>query len=325
MEKHRQYLPDFVSSKKKTVAAHESHFEKYGKFVTYDKYTGKFRDFKNEWKFSSKVHTLLLHARRCDCECQVELTLLNLAHTMQDVAILKQKVEDVLPKNMFYYLTANFMQHRKSWDNDTFVKQLEEIYAKRSLDLETKNNDTFDKLLKELIGVPCFRRFLAATAKENTLIKILDLCLQTFAVDVDYVAIVSRINQQQEQHSQELDDIFLRLREFPMFYVNRVYKPLGFITFYDFSKADSTPQHNKFDIISPRYGRIYLPWKCKRVLFIALVKRDKNCHISKIPKDVLNIIIKYTEMISLPSARSFRSQECTDLMFEDKKKSCNLM
>jgi hypothetical protein len=325
MEKHHKHLPDFVKSKKKVVAAHERHFEKYGKLVAYDKYTGEFRDFKSEWKNTEKGKTLLSHARKCNCECQVELTLLNLAHTMQNVAIIKQRIEDVLPENMFYYLTANFMQHRMSWNDSTPTTRLEEIYAKRARDVETKASDSFDELLKKLVEVPCFRRFLASIAKGDTLIKILDLCLCKSMTDIDYVDILMKM----PILTEERNDLLVRLRKCPVFYVNRVFKlspHLGFGTLHDWLKITGVTRYGeKLDLLSPRHGRICLPWNCKRVLLIAIMKRDRGSPFSKIPKDIFNIVIGYTETIALPSAKSFKYEEPVDSQRKDKKESCTLM
>lgn len=336
MEKPRQHhhLPSFVSPKKKRPV-HEGSFEKYGYLVTYDRYTGKYFDFKGFYELMFRNKTIS-HAKRCDCTCQVELSMANVGHFVDhDYGILKKRIEDVEPRDMFYYLTGNFLQHRRYWTHEDVVVVLEKIYAKRansaysspgSFDFSADSD--FDRLLRQLIKKPCFRRLLASTSAGYTAARLIELCVGLDAEDVDYAAMVYRLIREDDNVvvSSRVKTVADLLHTYPRFYINRTFIfSENCMTLFDVIQ----PLDECRSLLGPRQVHITLPWPCKRLLFLARLKRSGKCPLSALPLDVLKIIIAFCETVSLPRARAFylETGKTKDPTKEKRQhsKTCNLM
>jgi hypothetical protein len=305
----------FTSSKKqnKHRAASERHFEKYGKLVAYDPYTGDFRDFKSLALVppSTKV---IKHAKRCNCECIYELTLQNLGHfENSDNEILKQRIEDVGHHEMLHYLTANHMQHRSLWTREPLIEKLEVLYSKNPQlcagHYKFDETSQFDDLLRKMIQRGCFRRLVAFTAKGYTLFRVMELCLDNKFTDVDYAHMMYQIIKTSwHMETPDSTQLATALAKFPNFYINSVH--LGVISRVVFTLSDTNLLFDDACLLFYiRVARIALPWKCKRLLLAAVLKPQKKCNLSVIPLDILKIIIRYSETIRLPDSRKMTMYE----------------
>lgn len=328
----RHHLPSFVTPKKNKRPLYEGTFEKYSYLVTYDRYSGKYSDFKSDReRFDNK---LMLHAKQCNCECQIELSMAKLCHIVDhDYAILKKRIEDVEPRDMFYHLTGNFVQHRRYWTHEDVVTVLEKIYAKRakmplngdgSFDFAT--NSDFDLLLQQLVKKQCFRRLLASTSAGYTTARLIELCIASDFEDVDYASMLYRLirNDSNIVTSLRIKSVVELLSKYPRFYINRAFFfSDGNKTLFDIIQ----PLDECDSLLGPRCSKIQLPWACKRLLLLARFKRSDKCFLSRVPLDVLKIIIEFCETISLPRARGFYCETKSLIAKEKEKqsKTCNLM
>lgn len=203
--------------------------EEYGKIVQYNPYTGEFRDIftTKEFKpYPEDSSDLLKIARYCNCSCQWELTFEGMGQSNRHSdAILSKKIQDVDKKDMFYYLTGNFLQH----DGSTFkmIWQLENLYKNGSYSTSKSpgnynflKGSEFDLLLENLVTKsPCFRRALAKNSYGWTSLRVFELCFIHQMKDVNYNTTISAIFVNIENEPR-FGSIVAQLKTWPYYHIN---------------------------------------------------------------------------------------------------------
>lgn len=289
--------------------------EEYGKIVQYNSDTGEFRDISTtiELKpYQNRPSDLLTMNRYRNCsDCQWESTF---GWMGQRNAMLNKKIQEVDEKDMFYYLTGNFLQH--AGNTHKMIWQLENIYKNGTSEMPGKYNfpkgSEFDLLLENLVTKsPCFKRALAHKSTGWTLLRVLELCFIHQMKDVNYSTMILNIFLRIENEPR-FDFIVAQLKRWPYYRINSLLDntliPCTIANRIPFVDQVTNRQCFKYleHLLDPRSAHIKMHWKCKRLFFVAKYKPARDCPFSAIPMDILKYILYFAEIISLPRAVSFQ-------------------
>lgn len=319
--------------------------EEYGKIVQYNPYTGEFRDVfrTNEFEYPLiNLLDLLENARYYNCKCQCELTLESMGQSNRHSdTMLNKKIDNVDKRDMFYYLTGNFLQHNEKEDSDILC-ELEGLYRNGSsskLSIPGSYNfgkgTEFDFLLENLVTKsPCFRRYLANRSSGWTMLRVLELCFAFRATDVNYNFMIVQFIATSFEYTPRLDLIVEQLKTWPNYRINCL--PEHHLTIDAFGSpftiGSAIPYverissigcgHFLVNFLGPRFVYMKMSWQCKKIFLIAKYKPNRDCPLSTTPTDILKHILHFVENFSLPKAVSFEfTQEVRNKIQESRSLS----